>query len=225
MSSTRAWIGLVVLVVVSIVGDRLCRTAASGVNQEEQLRSASEAVAKIPESFGRWRMTHSEPVDDDVVRMLECRAYESRIYVDEETGEKLSFILFVGPAGPLVAHTPDVCYSSAAFEIAEKTEAHVVRGEGDHADTFNRIEFRSKSVSGEKQEVYFGWRRPAGRWEAPESPRLALGGSPLLYKIQVAANDDAKVNSSSEGAEPVASVNRRFLADLLPVLDSILQNR
>jgi hypothetical protein len=216
---------LVVLVVVSLVGDRLCRSAASGVNQEEQLRIASEAVGKIPESFGRWRMTASEPVDDDVVRMLQCRAHQSRVYVDDETGEKLSFILFVGPPGPLVAHTPDICYSSAAFEIAENTESEVVRGEGNQADTFNRIEFRSKSVSGEKQEVYYGWRRPAGHWEAPESPRLSLAGSPLLYKVQVASIDGAKPSSSTEDAEPVASVNRRFLADLLPVLDSILQNR
>lgn len=189
------------------------------------LLAASEAVQQIPETFGHWKMVAAEPLPDTALTMLQCRAHQSRHYAHDETGEQVSFMLLVGPAGPLVAHTPDVCYGSSAFDIAESTESEVIRGTGSSADTFNRILFRSKSVIGEKQEVYYGWRPPAGHWEAPQKPRLALGGEPLLYKIQVAAVIPDQADGADDATKSAVSPNRRFLDDLLPVLDVHLQNR
>ena len=76
----------------------------------------------------------------------------------------------------------------------------------------------SKSVSGHKLRVYYAWRKFAGPWEAPNRPRLALGGQPMLYKLQMAG--DAPTRADDNSLESDAA--RRFLNDLLPVLDGIL---
>lgn len=225
MRSSRSWVGLIVLAVVSIAGDRLCRSMVSGGNQEQMLTVAGEAVDKLPESIGAWRAVESPDLPESALAMLQCRAHKSRVYVNDETGERVSMILLVGVPGPLVAHTPEICYGSSAFEIIGGTEPEVVRGTGDQADTLNRVRFQSKTLGGENQQVYYGWRPPAGRWKAPKNPRLDLTGWPLLYKIQLATVDGASSENRADRAEPKESVNRRFLEVLLPVLDSLLQNR
>lgn len=228
MPSPRVWIGLVVLAVVSFVGDRLCRSMASGASQEEQLRVVSAAVAQLPESFGKWRTVESEPLSERTLEMLQCRAHQSRVYVDDETGERVSLILLAGVTGPLVAHTPEICYSSSTFEIVERSRPEEIRGTGDRADTFDRVLFQSKGLAGQNQEVYYAWLPPGGHWQAPKNPRWALVGTPVLYKIQLAttvSSERAEPDNSAEDAGPAASAGRRFLDDLLPVLDSVLQNR
>lgn len=225
MRISRVWIGLVVLAAVSFTGDRICRSVASGSRQEQLFRVASDAVGKLPDAIGPWRAVEAQPLTDSVVGMLQCRAYQNRIYVNDETGERVSLILLVGSAGPLVAHTPEICYGSSAFELVENTKRVVVREAGGRPDTLNRVLFRSNSVGGERQQVFYGWRPPSGHWQAPNNPRLELGGFPLLYKIQLATIDGVNAASSSEDAKPDESVNQRFLDELLPVLDSLLQNR
>jgi hypothetical protein len=145
------------------------------------------------------------------------------VYVNDDTGERVSMILLVGQAGPLVAHTPEVCYSSANYSIVASDRPEIIssdRGRG----TFARVILRSNSTAGEGQRVYYGWRPPRGEWQAPESPRMTLGGSPMLYKLQLATDDvaDATGESNESGQ---ADAGQRFLADLLPVLDPILKSR
>jgi hypothetical protein len=161
-------------------------------------------------------MVESEPLPDRVLEMLRCDGHQNRVYVNQETNESVALILLVGRAGPMVAHTPAVCYESSAFEVVESTRPTVVRTVGDRSDTFDRVAFRSKSVDGGKQVVYHSWRRHRGNWEVPGNPRFALGGAPMLYKLQLAA--------APEGLEET-DVQQRFLADLLPVLDRLLAPR
>jgi Protein of unknown function (DUF3485) len=230
MPMTRAWVGLIVLAVVGLAGDQFCRLAASGVNQDEQLRVASEAISRLPESIGGWKMVKSEPLSDRVLEILHCRTHQNRTYVNHDTGDSVSFIMLVGIAGPMVAHTPEICYASSTFEVVEKARREVIRGTGDRADTFYRVLFQSKTLTGQKQQVYYAWRPPAGHWQAPKNPRLTLAGSPLLYKIQLATADASQTDASTksevkDASHPTTNANQRFLADLLPVLDTVLQNR
>jgi hypothetical protein len=162
-------------------------------------------------------MEKSEPLSENVLQILGCRAHQSRTYVDDLTGEQVALTLLAGAAGPLVAHTPDVCYPSTDFDVAEPVGSEVLRGTGARADTFDRATFRSRSVDARRQRVYYAWRKFDGPWQVPPNPRLALGGQPMLYKLQLAgdAPADPGVSSPSDPA-------RRFLTDLLPVLDEML---
>jgi hypothetical protein len=222
MPSIRVWSGLIVLVLVSLLGDRLCRFAVSGGDQERLLGLGGEAVGRLPETFGRWRMLASEPLTPDILAILRCRDHQNRVYANEETGERVSLILLVGMPGPMVAHTPETCYSSAAFDVVEPARPEEIRGTGDNADTFDRVLFRSRSVAAQLQRVYYAWHGPDGRWQAPKNPRFTLGGIPVLYKLQLAASGDADSADFAKGADPKNDPIRRFLDDLLPVLDPLV---
>lgn len=182
------------------------------------MRAAGEAILRLPETIGPWRLQAVEPLDDAARRMLDCRAYQSRLYSHESTDEKINFILLVGPAGPLVAHTPEVCYTSTDFELFGRTHVETFRGSLDKADTFGSLALRSKSISTPNQLVYYAWRPYHGHWQTPANPRMTLGGQPMLYKLQLSV--------AAPGLGPPApgetNAAQRFLTDSLPVLDSIL---
>jgi len=61
----------------------------------------------------------------------------------------------------------------------------------------------------------FGLR---GLWRAPESPRRAYAGEPVLYKLHVLTE------ASSEGTESVPQGMVEFLSELLPTLNETTLN-
>jgi hypothetical protein len=214
----RTWFAIAALVVISLLGDFLCRSLASSVDTDKLMQAAGERINRLPVRFGQWRMVKSEPLDESVTRMLRCHAHQSRVYVDDQTGEAVSIVLLIGAAGPLVAHTPEVCYSSIDFETVESAHPEAIRGTGDAADIFNKVTFLSRKVTGDRQRVLYAWRKSQGAWLAPKNPRLTLGGQPLLYKLQVAAEVPAELQPGQPASDPA----RRFLNDLLPALDTTL---
>lgn len=221
MPSARVWSGLIVLVLVSVLGSYWCRNAASaGGNQERLLQLAGEAVHRLPDAFGPWRSVSSDPLTADVLAMLQCRDHESRSYANTETGERVSLILLAGKAGPMVSHTPEVCYESAAFEVVAPARPEEIRQSGQTSDVFDRVIFRSNSVAGEMQAVHYAWRRAEGSWQAPRNPRMTLGGAPILYKLQLATVAELEADE-----ERTPTVGQRFLEELLPALDPLLSVR
>lgn len=213
----RLFLPVIALAAASLAGDALCRSLARGGDPERLLQMASENLTRLPEQIGPWRSTKAEPLSDDVLQMLDCRAHEARIYVNDETGETVGLMLLAGAAGPLVSHTAEVCYGSAAYEIVEPPASQKIRGSGDEADTVHSVTFRSHSVNGQTQRVYYAWRRFEGPWQAPANPRMALGGQPMLYKLQLAGEAPPEGTASAESDSA-----RRFLVDLLPALDKAL---
>src|SRR5690349_17677178 len=107
MPLSRTHIGLAALVVVSLIGDGVCRRLATGGDQERLMGIAVDAVGRLPDQFGPWHAVESKPLEESVVKMLECRAHQNRVYRNEDTGETASLILLAGPPGPLLAHTPE----------------------------------------------------------------------------------------------------------------------
>lgn len=214
----RTWFAIVALIFVSLLGDALCRTLASSIDRDKLLQAAGERVNRLPTRIGHWRMTKSEPLDEKVLSVLRCTAHEQRVYTDDQTGETVSLILLAGTAGPLLAHTPEICYSSVDFETLEPPHPETIRGTGDAADIFNEVTFRARTVTGENLRVLYAWRKSQGPWLAPKNPRLALGGQPMLYKLQLAAN----VPAGSPQDRSASDQARRFLDDLVPFLDDTL---
>lgn len=222
-ASSRIWRGLAALVVVSFAGNAICQAISSGGDREQKLRLGAEAIGRLPESFGTWRMAESQPLDEAARAMLQCRGDTSRVYTDAETGESVSLVLLAGPAGPLVAHTPEVCYSSTSFDVLESAHPESVRKTDRSVDEFNRVLFRESTVAGRRHRVYYAWRPFSGSWTAPNRPRLALGGQPMLYKLQIGAVEGMNSVLAGEGTQN--DVGRRFLSDLLPILDEALSTR
>ncbi len=145
---------------------------------------------------------------DSEIRMLSCAGYVNRKYINRDSGRTVSLAIYVGPSGPISVHTPEVCYSSRDYipEAGHKRE--------EFTDSSNRkhslwgITFRANNAVAERLRVYYGWLADE-EWLAADSPRIAFAGSPILFKLQIAAL--VPPGSGSEDADPC----RAFLEELL----------
>ena len=216
----RNWLGLVALVVASFVGNLFSRSSASSVDRERMLQGGTQVVAGLPTTIGPWRSAPAEPMADDALRTLQCRSHASLTYVNSETGEQVSLLLFVGGTGPLIAHTPQTCFESARFEMLEAPRSEKISASGGAADTFGRVTFRNRSDTSESRRVYHAWHRPHGFWEVPDNPGLSLGAEPMLYKLQLAT----RLPAQTTDATPADDAARRLLDELLPVLNALLNH-
>jgi hypothetical protein len=178
--------------------------------QAEAIEQAAARLGKIPSHFGPWHLRDEEPLRDSTLRMLQCASHVSRTYTNSETGEWVSLVILVGPAGPLVAHTPEICMASREFQPLKPATAGPLSDST--KDRFYAASFRETTLDGNKLDVYYAWSRDGQVWEAPDSPRIALGPLPVLYKIQVASAEPFGADDRSGTAA------RTFLSDLLPRL-------
>jgi len=120
------------------------------------------------------------------LQMLSCAGYVNRKYVDRETGDVVSLAIYVGPPGPIAVHTPEVCYSSRDYTAEGARKRVDFPGSNEIGHTLWNTRFRSNNAIGERLSVYYGWLADDA-WTAAESPRFAYAGSPMLFKLQIAA--------------------------------------
>jgi hypothetical protein len=176
------------------------------------LEEAAKRLTRVPTQFGAWLLRDEDTLSESVLNLLGCSNHLCRTYVNSETGETVALVFLVGPAGPLVAHTPEICMSSREYENLKQSEPMDIAAQGKSHRFFSML-FRAKTLEGQKLNVYYGWSREGTVWEAPDSPRIALSPLPMLYKLQVASADRPVTEEGSP-----AAVN--FLTELLPYLDS-----
>jgi hypothetical protein len=208
---TGFYLALGLIVAVTAAGRALCSRLGGG--QSALLTRASEGLKHVPREIGPWRCVFERPLDEGDVQMLHCAGYVSRSYVHTQTRSTVNVTLLVGPAGPLVAHRAEFCVPSRGWiQLGDPVKFQIaVDGQGFHE--FFQADFEEQSVSGRRSRIYYAWNR-GGRWEAPSSPRIALGGSPGLFKLQV---DTAIDVAPAAGNDPAA----QFVKDLLPALEQV----
>jgi len=179
------------------------------------MQTAAEHFRQIPTEFGPWQLQKAEAITDEVVAILECAGYINGSYVNRSTGEVVNAFVILGPPGPVSVHTPEVCYSSKNYEIAE-TRSRVAIGAAEPAQNeFWAMTLRSHDVNADLLRVYYAWGN-AGHWTAPESPRFTFGGDSYLYKIQLASYLPPDTNLDEN------DTCRRFLEAFVPVLNATL---
>lgn len=203
-------------IAATAVSEYRARGTGQQIEQQKQLADASRRLDVVPSLFGKWRLDGKQTLPKAVIDMLKCAGYTARTYRHEDSGEAVAMILLVGEAGPLVAHTPEVCMASRDLRrVGDPSSFNLPsRGGGSHALT--ELTLQSQSVMGGRLRVYYAWNR-GDRWEAPKRPRITLGGAPVLYKLQIMAN---LVPGSAGATENDAA--RQFLKELLPALDRTL---
>jgi hypothetical protein len=203
----------------------LCLTVASGVLQgrirnrwgpSETMVAAAKELQNVPKTFGgpqndRWKLIKTDTLQDDVVETLECTGYIDRSYENRRTGERVSVFVVVGPAGPIAAHTPELCFSSQNYTSRDTRQRTVIPTAAERDDELWALSFKTKNVMEDLLRVYYGWTT-SNRWSAPDNTRFAFVGSPYLYKIQVESEMPAGSNLKT------TDTCREFLKDFLPVL-------
>lgn len=199
-TNLRPWLGLVALSAVSLLGTSFSRANVNTVERERMLQAATEEVDALPSTIGPWRSEAAAPLSDELHKALHCRAYQSRMYVNGETGERVSLVLVAGNAAPLVTLAPQAFYENDQLDLAEPGQPETI---GEQAE-FLPFTLASRSETGKTLRTYLAWRTSDGRWEAPRNPKLALGGQPMLFRLQVATASDS-------------NACRRLLTDFLAV--------
>ena len=174
--------------------------------------AAAKKLEELPEDFGDWKLQSTEKMTDSVVEMLQCSGHISRIYVNKESGERVSVAVIVGPSGPIAVHTPEVCFSSRDHKKIESRKSVSV---GDLDDQFWAMTFESNDVKADLIRVYYGWT-PGNHWAATKNPRVSLASCPHLYKIQLVTHLPAGTDLTSN--DPC----KNFLEDFIPVMKDYL---
>lgn len=150
------------------------------------LQAAGEDLAGLPRTLGPWRLAEELPIDDSALSLLQCSGYVNRKYINQESGQTINLALIVGPAGPTAVHTPEICFSSRAYQIQGQRSRVVVPTADGNEHIFWRVNFNSENVMADDLRVYYAWSL-GERWDAATSPRFRFAAAPLLFKIQVAA--------------------------------------
>jgi hypothetical protein len=184
---------------------------------------AATKMENVPRAFGgaqndRWRMKSAENLAPDTIAMLECTGNVVRTYVNRRTGETVNVLLIVGPAGPIAAHTPEICFSTQNYTSRDKRQRIAIASAQEQDDEFWALSFKTKNVREDLLRVYYAWTA-SNRWSAPDDTRFGFVGSPYLYKLQVSSVMPAKSNLKT------SDTCREFLKDFLPVLRPCLLER
>lgn len=172
------------------------------------------ALHRVPGQVGQWRfVAEGTPLSQAVVEQLQLRGHLHRVYEHPATGQRVSLLLLLGPAGPLVRHPPEICYESSANSLLG---SHSLTVDVDGTPQQLRLlAYRSESmIDGDFLVAYgFGADR---EWDCPASPRRVYGGRPILYKLQVLT--DAAAEASVTDPEGL----RDFLRHMLSALNAAL---
>lgn len=172
------------------------------------LVAAGSHLDSFPRQLGKWELVEELPMGDSALVMLECAGYVNRRYANQESGETVSVAIIVGPAGPTAVHTPEICFSSRAYELQDQRRSVVIGTAPDAKQSFWCVDFKTRNLLADQLRVYYAWSR-GERWEASTSPRVKFAAEPVLYKIQLAS-------TISPAAQTVDSDScRRFLEVLI----------
>lgn len=205
---------LVCLVVVGAVG------VAHGIATDRwqpssALKNAVSQMDNVPVSFGDW-VGEDEPfAADDMSRGGVARCIY-RSYRNTKTKATVSVLLVCGRGGPICAHSPEVCYSGAGYELLATSQPKEFT-ESERKDTFRMVRFGKPGVVVPTQlEIYWAWSRDGKSWDAPENPRLTFARQPAVYKLYVVR--EFSPSSRSGSSNPCQDFIQRALPELRQTL-------
>jgi hypothetical protein len=177
------------------------------------LAGAAARLQELPAEFGSWRLVKEEQLEPVVERELKVFGYLQRIYQHTETGGTVTFIVLLGPVGPISVHTPEICYSSRDYKVSNQRKPLAVPTAGGEQQQLWDLTFAPQRATLAPLRVVYGWTCD-GIWQAAERPRFSFAGRPYLYKLQVAMTTPTSGDDDGHC--------EAFLRDFLPVLHPLL---
>lgn len=173
------------------------------------------SLKSLPTSVGAWRAIDGteQTLDPRVARIAGCSDHVIRTYVHEATGVQVTAMVLYGNAEAVSGHTPEVCYPSAGYGLADGPTARDV-ALGESKASFRSCLFaRGGEESSAREEVYCSFRHD-GRWFADvENHWKVFRHRPSMYKVQtqrrVAYGEHRDLDNPTEA----------FLRELVPALE------
>lgn len=152
----------------------------------ESFGRAAEQLTRLPRDIGNWR-GEDLALDERQVTRARLAGYVMRRYRNRIDGGVVTAVLMCGRPGPLAAHTPDICFGGAGYELSGPVTSFAVpNGSRAGPAEFALADFRD-SASAEPSRLCILWSWTAdGRWAAPSHPRLFYASARVLYKLYLA---------------------------------------
>jgi hypothetical protein len=179
------------------------------------LQRAASRCDDLPLEIGDWQGYEVEP-DYRQLALAEVAGHVSRSYVNQRTGRRVSLLLLCGRPGPICVHTPDVCYRGSGYNpLGHQESWRADADESARSMEFATARFAKPGPAAEPLRLFWSWSN-SGRWQAPQSPRVAFVCSGVLYKLYV-ARSMARADQPLD-AEPCCD----FIRVLMPRLNASL---
>lgn len=145
---------------------------------------AAARVGSFPRAVGEWEC-EDQVLDEREVALAKLDAYVSRRYIRRRTGDAVTILLVSGRPGPIVAHSPEICFAGAGNELFGTPVRREINLPGlPDAATFWSAEFVSPRDKTQQSLVLWSWSTGKG-WKASGHPRLEFGRYPALFKLYV----------------------------------------
>ena len=209
--ATLVFAALAVVAVTAIQGMLTERWGTKDVIAE--LKRDSELLsAGFPREFGPWRMVAETEADPDQLKAAGAVGHISREYENVNTGVHIGVFVVCATPRDASGHTPDRCYPSAGFEIAEQEHREVIPlDDGTKAEVFAGC-FKKP---GETLRILWTYAA-TGKWMAPQIARIELANYPAVYKLYAIVNETGMQRGDG------TRVGLQFIADLIPEFDRLV---
>ena len=204
----RFWFLLVIGTSLTVASGAVYGRLSQRWGPPVDLVAAAKHLQTFPKELGDWQLLNEQPMSESTIRMLACAGYVHRRYVNRRTGDTVALAIIVGPPGPTAVHTPEICYSSRAFEIQEPRQEVTFDGPHSRAHSLWKLTFRSTNITADRLRVYYAWNA-GDAWVAARRPRYEFARRAMLFKIQLAGQ--VTPDELSGGNDPC----RDFLEELL----------
>lgn len=193
---------------ITIATGAVCGHVSQRWGAQPDLVAAGQHLKSLPPKIGSWQLVQEDEMSESEIQMLSCAGYVNRTYIDQASGNTVTLAIYVGPSGPISVHTPEVCYSSRDYTLESERKRVDFKDSNNLEHALWSTTFRSNNAVGERLRVYYGWLAD-DVWTAADSPRFSFAGSPMLFKLQIAA--PVPPGKSGEGDDPCQA----FLQELL----------
>lgn len=198
-SAIGPWVALAVTLAATVAGGLLFGKYSQRWGAPPDLKAAAVNVAELPKTIGEWQLAEELTMAASAVKMLECAGHVQRRYINTSTGHEVNVAVIVGPPGPTAVHTPEICYSSRAYDLQEDRKLVTLDQSSPQSDTFWTVDFATRNVMASKLRVYYAWS-DGGPWQASQSPRFEFAAAPLLYKIQLSTDIAPQMDDKTRDA-------------------------
>ena len=201
--------GLVALIGVTVAQGYMT-DRWTGKNVSEELRKdAARLESSFPKEFGSWEMIGETEADPAQLKVAGAVGHISREYQNVDSGARVGVFVVCATPSDASGHTPDRCYPSAGFEIAEQEHReNISLPDGKTAEAFSG----SFKKPGESLRIFWTYA-VTGKWVAPQIARIELANSLVVFKVYAIIDETAMPRG--EGSR----TGLQFLADLIPEFD------
>ena len=149
------------------------------------MSAAAQQLVQFPRSFGDWDVSQDgEPLSEDICHELGLVGHVSRVYKNRTNGEVVTLLLMLGQSGRLVRHPPDICYANRANQQVNEATTMSVDTTAPPSE-LRLLEYRKSGLATEDRFLVAYGLTTDITWSAPKYPRIAFGGSPHVYKLQI----------------------------------------